>query len=174
METKPDPIPPATSARISVVMPCYNAAPFVREAVEADMVKLVAQTRNSAVVPDLRRQIAAQRAVIDSHPENFMRLDEEFHRSLATAAGKSQVFKVVANVKAQMDRVRYLTLMHRSVIMISIDQHDAVVDAIERGDPMAADEAMRTHLRQILTDLPHVAKLKPDFFENIDFQSNAA
>ena len=37
METKPDPIPPATSARISVVMPCYNAAPFVREAVECVM-----------------------------------------------------------------------------------------------------------------------------------------
>ena len=33
METQPAPIP----TRISVVMPCYNAAPFVREAVECVM-----------------------------------------------------------------------------------------------------------------------------------------
>lgn len=141
-------------------------ARFVREAVEADIVKLVAERNDPVVVADLRRQIEAQRHTIGHHPDEFMKLDEQFHRTLAVAADKSQVFRVVDNVKAQMDRVRFLTLMNRSVIEISIEQHAAVVDAIERGIPMQADAAMRAHLRQILADLPHVALLKPDFFDD--------
>ena len=141
-------------------------ARFVREAVEADIAKLVAELHDPVVIADLRGQVEAQRQVVDRHPEEFMKLDELFHRSLAVAAGKSQVFKMVTSVKAHMDRVRYLTLMHRSVIMQSIDQHAAIVDAIESGGKEATDSAMRSHLRQILIDLPHVAKLKPEFFDD--------
>ncbi len=142
-------------------------ARFVREAVEADIVKLVAEQHDPALVTDLRKLIEAQRKTIGLHADEFMQLDEQFHRALAVAAGKSQVFRVVDNVKAQMDRVRFLTLMNRSVIEISIEQHAAVVDAIERGEPMQADAAMRTHLRQILADLPHVAALRPEFFDDV-------
>jgi DNA-binding GntR family transcriptional regulator len=141
-------------------------ARFVREAVEADIVKLVAEQHDAALVKELRKMIEAQRKTIGLHADEFMRLDEQFHRALAVAAGKSQVFRVVDNVKAQMDRVRFLTLMNRSVIEISIDQHAKVVDGIERGAPAEADAAMRTHLRQILIDLPHVAALKPEFFDD--------
>lgn len=142
-------------------------ARFVREAVEADIVKFVAELRDPVVIADLRAQIEAQRDVAERDSEEFMRLDEQFHRSLAIAAGKSQVFRMVTSVKAQMDRVRYLTLMHRSVIMQSIDQHAKIVDAIERGERDEADMAMRTHLRQILIDIPQVAKLKPEFFDDM-------
>jgi DNA-binding GntR family transcriptional regulator len=141
-------------------------ARFVREAVEADIVKLVAEKHDPVLVRELRRLVEAQKKTIGLHPDEFMKLDEQFHRALAIAAGKSQVFRVVDNVKAQMDRVRFLTLMNRSVIEISIDQHAQVVDAIERGAPAEADAAMRLHLRQILVDLPHVAALKPEFFDD--------
>lgn len=149
-------------------------ARFVREAVEADIVKLVAIRHDAAAIAKLRRLIDAQRRTIGGPPEDFMVLDSDFHMALATIAGKAQVYQVVDNVKAQMDRVRFLTLMNRSVIEISIEQHVAVLDAIEAGAIEAADNAMRLHLRQILTDLPHVAKVQPDFFENIELLPNAA
>jgi len=141
-------------------------ARFVREAVEADIVKLVAERHDAALVKELRQLIDAQRKTIGLHADEFMKLDEQFHRALAIAAGKSQVFRVVDNVKAQMDRVRFLTLMNRAVIEVSIDQHEKVVDAIERGAPAEADREMRAHLRQILADLPHVAALRPEFFDD--------
>ena len=141
-------------------------ARFVREAVEADIAKLVAELHDPDVITDLRAQVEAQRQVVD-RAEEFMKLDELFHRSLAVAAGKSQVFKMVTSVKAHMDRVRYLTLMHRSVIVQSIEQHEKIVDAVERGGKEEADSAMRIHLRQILIDLPHVAKMKPEFFDDL-------
>lgn len=141
-------------------------ARFVREAVEAEIVKIVARLGDPAIVANLRRQIEAQRSVIDQLPEQFMDLDARFHRSLASAAGKATVLRIVDNVKAQMDRVRFITLMDRSVIEVSIEQHAMVVDAIERGDPEAAEAAMRDHLRQVLKDLPLAAAIKPEFFED--------
>lgn len=149
-------------------------AQFVREAVETDIAKLVAQRADAKLVAELRDMISAQRETVGRPPEEFMILDEKFHRALAVAAGKSQVFRVVQNVKAQMDRVRFLTLLNRSVIEISIEQHSKIVDAIEKGDVPATDAAMRLHLRRILVDLPQAAVARPQYFENMNLESNAA
>lgn len=143
-------------------------ARFVREAVEADIARLVAEKPDDEIIAQLGEMIEAQRKTIDLHADEFMRRDEEFHRALAVAAGKPQVFRLVDNVKAQMDRVRFLTLMSPEVIARSIAQHEAIVDAIVRNAPADADRAMRMHLRQILVDLPEIAKLRPEFFEDPD------
>ena len=54
-----------------------------------------------------------------------------------------------------------------------VEQHHAIVDAISKGDASGAVEAMRTHLCQILSDLPAMAELRPNYFENFDYQFNA-
>ena len=147
-----------------ISMAAVKDARFVREAIEADVVKLVAEKSDPAVVAELRSQIALQRAVPPSDHMRFMKLDELFHRTLSEAAGKPYAWKIIEDVKAQMDRVRYLSLLHFPMNKL-IAQHEAVVDAIERGAPEEADKALREHLREILTDLPAIAKERPAFFE---------
>lgn len=142
-------------------------ARFVREAIEADVVKLVAETSDPAIVRALRGQVEAQRAVPADDPDRFMRLDEEFHRTLAEAAGKAYAWRVVEDVKAQMDRVRFLSFLHFPMPKL-VDQHAAIVEAIARGAAAEADAAMRVHLREILSDLPAIAALRPEFFESAD------
>jgi len=149
-------------------------ARFVREAVEADIVRIVAREGDADVIGSLREQVQTQQEALNRGQENFMSMDDAFHRTLALAAGKAHVWSVVNGVKAQMDRVRYLTLLDETVIQRAIDDHMRIVDALESGDVTATDEAMRFHLRQILLDLPGIARLKPDYFENIDFKSNVA
>ena len=139
-------------------------ARFVREAIEADIVKLLADRTPAGLVSELRAQIIRQRAVADDDPATFMKLDVQFHRTLADAADRSYAWRVVEDVKAQMDRVRYLSFMHFPMRKL-VDQHEAVVDGIEHGAAAEAEEAMRIHLREILIDLPGIAGLKPEFFE---------
>lgn len=140
-------------------------ARFVREAIEADVVKLVAEQADAALVRELRRLLSAQAAVADkTEPAEFMRLDEQFHRLLAEAAGKVYAWKVVEAVKAQMDRVRYLSALRFPKDKLVI-QHTAIVDAIAAGDARMAADAMRQHLREVLKDLPVVASQSPDFFD---------
>jgi GntR family transcriptional regulator, rspAB operon transcriptional repressor len=148
-------------------------ARFVREAVEADIVKIVTEKRDPRVISNLRQQVRTQREVARQNAGSFMQLDEAFHRTLATAADKAHVWTIVNNVKAQMDRLRQLSFLNSSAAGRAVMQHHAIVEAIARGDAQGADTAMRTHLRQILLDLPVLAQLRPNYFESLDVQSNA-
>lgn len=141
-------------------------ARFVREAIEADIVRLVARSADPALLRDLNTQIARQREAADSGPGDFLALDELFHRTLAEAAGKTYAWKVVEEVKAQMDRVRYLTARHFPMQAL-IAQHVEIIDAITRRDEQAAEKAMRGHLRRILADLPAITAARPEFFETV-------
>lgn len=137
---------------------------FVREAIEADIVRLVAEQADSALVKELQAQIREQQELPETEASRFMTLDERFHRTLAEAAGKAYAWKVIEQVKGQMDRVRYLSALQfpkRDLVA----QHTEIVKAIAEHDPDGAATAMRAHLRKILTDLPAMAVARPDFFE---------
>ncbi|MFC0202253.1 GntR family transcriptional regulator [Paracoccus rhizosphaerae] len=138
-------------------------ARFVREAIEADIVKLLAAKPDIAVIDDLQVQLARQSELIGGSPADFIEADEAFHRTLADAAGKSGAWQVVVEMKAQMDRVRVLSTQHFSVERL-IGQHRAVVLAIESGDAARSEAAMRTHLQGILADLPIIKQQRPDYF----------
>lgn len=140
-------------------------ARFVREAIEADIVKLLAAAGDKALAADLRAQLAEQRQAAGSDPVRFIELDERFHRTLAEAAGKATAWNVVENLKVQMDRVRYLSLRKFPMENL-IAQHAEIVEAITVGDPARAEAALRAHLREILNDLPAIARAQPELFES--------
>lgn len=138
-------------------------ARFVREAVEADIVRLLAQGGDAALVAELRRQIVAQREAAARSPKDFIHADELFHRTLAEGAGKENVWTILQGLKAQMDRVRFLSFdLFRYDRLI--DQHAAITDKIEQGDENGAERATRRHLRAVLEDLPNIMRANPDVF----------
>lgn len=138
-------------------------ARFVREAIEADVARAAAAEAGPEAIAMLREQISRQKSVAESDVHAFMKLDELFHRSLAEAAGVSFAWQVVENVKAQMDRIRYLSVEEVHVQLL-IAQHEAIVEAIASADEAAAETAMRTHLREILRSLPIIAAAHPELF----------
>jgi DNA-binding GntR family transcriptional regulator len=68
-----------------------------------------------------------------------------------------------------MDRVRYLSFSGASPFPTLIKQHVAIVEALSRGKRVAAEAAMRQHLREILTALPAIAAEHPELFETTKF-----
>ena len=138
-------------------------ASFVREAIEAEIVKLVASIADAAVVRELSGQVAHQRTAGEADSDEFVRLDELFHRTLADIAGKHYAWRVIQDVKAQVDRVRYLSVESVHVRFL-IREHERIVRAIENADPAEAEAAMRTHLRGIVDVLPAVARARPELF----------
>ncbi|ASM74596.1 MULTISPECIES: GntR family transcriptional regulator [Roseobacteraceae] len=139
-------------------------ARFLREAIEADIVSILAANPDAALVRELRTQLMAQQAVARDKPTDFIELDERFHRTLADAADKRGAWRRIEGLKSQMDRVRFLSLGHFPAEKL-VAQHTAVVDSIERGDMIAANAAIRSHLREVLTDLPRILAANPEFFE---------
>jgi DNA-binding GntR family transcriptional regulator len=149
--------------RISV--PAVLSARFVREAIEADIVKIVAAAPTPTTVSALEANLAAQRRVVaDPDPLRFIALDDTFHRMLADAAGQGGAWDLIDGLKLQMTRVRYLGAQRFPREKL-VQQHEAVVAAIAARDPAAAEAALRRHLREILNDLPAIAAAQPAFFD---------
>ncbi|MBB6486994.1 GntR family transcriptional regulator [Rhizobium lusitanum] len=140
---------------------------FVREAIEADIVRVVAGDPAAETVAELRRQLAEQRKVSHDDRTGFLRLDELFHHTLAAAAGKSYAWSVIESVKAQMDRVRFLSVDDLHIGRL-IEQHEKIIDGIAAGDKTAAEEAIRLHLREILTSLPEIARSRAELFDDTE------
>jgi len=141
-------------------------ARFVREAVEAAVVRAAAAARPGGLDARLATLIAAQEAAAGrGDAPGFLRLDEGFHRALAEGIGRGFAWTALEAIKAQMDRVRFLSFEGATPLPDLIRQHRDIADAVAVGDPDRAEAALRRHLREILASLPRIAEAHPDYFE---------
>jgi DNA-binding GntR family transcriptional regulator len=141
-------------------------ARFVREAVEADLIRLACAKADATAITNLRTILAAQTAAPDATA--FMALDESFHRMIAQIAGKARAWDHLQRLKSQMDRVRFLQLQDFPIPTL-IAQHSAMVDALEARDPNQAEAEIRRHLRLIEADLAQITAEYPDYFTQSQF-----
>jgi DNA-binding GntR family transcriptional regulator len=141
-------------------------ARFVREAVEVAVVREACKGMRAEDLAHLERLVEEQRdAAADPDPARFLSLDEAFHRALAIGVDCDYAWRIVEEVKAQMDRVRYLSLPHATPMQRLVEQHAAILAAVKAGDPAAGEDAVRIHLSEILTSLPVLEGRFPDMFE---------
>ena len=140
-------------------------ARFVREAIEIAVTREAATSAPLSAIKELRSLIEQQRATGPGHNVEFLALDEEFHRTIALSVGRAHAWRVIEGIKAQMDRIRYISLDAATPIALIIEQHKRIVDGIEAGDPTVAAAAMRSHLREITLSLPNIASRFPEMFE---------
>jgi DNA-binding GntR family transcriptional regulator len=125
-------------------------ARFVREALEAAIVRRAAEQGISAAARfELEAAIAAQAEAGDD-PERFTAQDDRFHFGLAEAAGLGSVWNVIEREKAQFDRIRYLSLPAKTPVDVLIGQHRAILEAVVVGRPAVAERELRKHLREVL------------------------
>jgi GntR family transcriptional regulator, rspAB operon transcriptional repressor len=138
-------------------------ARFLREAVEVALVRRAATSGKAGTADTLRRSIRQQHEAAGD-PDAFLALDEAFHLEIARGADCETAWRLLDGLKAQMDRVRYLSVPFATAPERLIAQHEAIVTAIAAGDADAAEAAMRTHLAEILDSLPRLAAANPDQF----------
>jgi DNA-binding GntR family transcriptional regulator len=140
-------------------------ARFIREALEVAVVRRAAEEitdehkRRLTAILDAQRSASARGDLAE-----FLRQDEAFHQAIAQAADCEKAWRLLENLKAQMDRVRYLSLDEATPVDVLIEQHDRIAAGIFAGDADAAESAMKAHLREILTSLPLLAEKHPDLF----------
>ena len=142
-------------------------AQFLREALECSAVRLAAERADKADVAELGVLIARQEAARDaSDPSEFYVLDDQLHSTLCEMSGRPIAWTIVARANGHLNRVRRLSLAEPSYIAEMIEEHKAVVDAVGRGQPDAAEQALRHHLRMVLSDLPNIRNAHPEYFED--------
>jgi|SRR5436190_14923427 len=152
-------------SRISVAG--VDDAQFLREALECSAVRLAAERVDAADVAELRVIIEHQEVARDgSDASAFFALDDELHSTLCEMSGRPIAWTIVARANGHLNRVRRLSLAEPRYIAEMIKEHMAVVDAVGAGDPDAAEDALRHHLRMVLSDLPTIRHDHPEYFED--------
>jgi DNA-binding GntR family transcriptional regulator len=120
---------------------------MLREALEGLAVRRACGVIDEDGVDALRLLLLKQwRAARAGDGERFIDLDEEFHLGIARAARLPILFRVLGQLRGFVRVVRLGAVRPPSVLARVVAEHERIVDALERRDPDAALEALRSHL----------------------------
>ena len=158
-------------SRISV--PAVRDAMVIRNALERTSVREAAahvatlpeKARRGVMAPllaTLRQQRATHRTGAQAE---FHAADEAFHQIIAELAGHPNIWRVIRQEKAHVDRCRLLTLPSAQRRASVIAEHQSVVDAIGEGDADGAEKAMAAHLGRVIPSVEDLGAAHPDYFE---------
>ena len=138
---------------------------FIREAVECAIIKRAAQEISDADLLLLEQNLKEQ---IDANKRKdiryFLEKDDEFHQILMNVVDCPMAWETVENIKAMMDRVRYLTLEDISPPEDLVKQHEKIVIALKKHDPEMAARALHEHLSNILQTINILSQQRNDWF----------
>lgn len=72
--------------------------------------------------------------------------DDAFHRTVAEISGYPLLWRTIEISKAHLDRCRHAMIPREGRGEATLRQHQAILDALARSDPVASQAAMRAHL----------------------------
>ena len=139
---------------------------FVREAVEIAVVRRAAREATPAALMALEYNLQLQKMAAQRHDaQAFLMLDDEFHRLIAQSINCELAWETVENIKATMDRVRFLTLSKVSPPESLIEQHEEILSTLRNNDADGAEQAMRRHLQEMIFSITPIAEQNSEWFE---------
>jgi len=154
-------------------MRVIRSAYVIRSAVEAAVAGEAALRRTAGDVTHLRSMLASQHALMSAPDfpngatDRFFEQNRSFHRALMNIADLTAVEDVVQVAKMHLDRVRvaHLTFAAPYPLLPLVEEHAAIVDAIEARDKAGAETAMRDHISKVLPRLDLLRQQRPEFFK---------
>ncbi|MCD7060564.1 GntR family transcriptional regulator [Pelagibacterium xiamenense] len=139
---------------------------FIRTALECETVRKLAVERPGGLVEALEANIARQRDLAtEDDKQGFHNVDLQFHEILLNAAGYRRMKAMVDTARNNLDRARHLSNRIRETAL-ALEEHSAIVDAIVKGDPEEASDAMRRHLDSMVESVFEVARQSPTLFSD--------
>ncbi|MFI9817894.1 GntR family transcriptional regulator [Saccharothrix variisporea] len=125
----------------------------LRTALECAAAELAASRRTDADVARLREVCAESRRTYQAGERFPYRLDLAFHQALLDAARSPHIAEQVRLVQQRVVLLRSGLRDDPPHQHASLDDHDALVDAVAAGDPGRASAAMRTHLARVCAQM---------------------
>lgn len=134
-----------------------------RQLLESNIAAFAATMATKADIMQMREALAREREEIQSGTRNYV-ADEEFHRLVAQASQNSVLTESVEHLWALRKRSRMWDQLHQRIFDEGyqakwLDDHQAVLTAMQCRDPQMARQAMWQHLenvRQTLLELSDV------------------
>ena len=121
----------------------------VRQALERIAVSQACRSMPVEEIDQLRILLRRQRRAAEAEDEDaFIELDEELHLQLAAGADLRVVPKLLSQLRGFVRLMRLGTHRYEGHLHEVVDEHEALVDAVEQRDEAAALEALALHLHK--------------------------
>jgi DNA-binding GntR family transcriptional regulator len=164
-------VPQAGSFVAPFSLPEIREGAFLREAIELAAIAHLAPRITDDQLQSLRRGLAMQAALVDEGDTGgFYALDAQMHGMLLDFTGFRRLSGVADSAFVHVDRARRLILPQGRRVADTLEEHRAVLTALEARDPEAARSALQHHLRQLMHALTALAADRADLFQPEDPQ----
>lgn len=138
---------------------------FIRSAIECSIARRAAELATAEQLLMLEHNISRQKlAAQHNQTSEFLALDDQFHQLLTEIADCPLAWEAIENIKATMDRVRFLTLSKVSPPESLITQHEKIYQAIADHNPESAEKAVLVHLQEMIHTITPIEQQNQDWF----------
>jgi DNA-binding FadR family transcriptional regulator len=113
---------------------------------EVPLAGLAAYQPDGDTVTRLRAIVEREAAAAPDDADTFAESDTEIHRTLAAAAG-NRMIQALTDWIFEVLQPSLIEVLRPAIVRSAIlEQHQALLAAVERGDPVRAERAMKDHL----------------------------
>lgn len=142
-------------------------ARFVRAAIELEIVRAAAKDRDTSFDGALKSNLKEQAdAIAAEDAALFHELDYKFHKLLCASAKQAFAFDIIAENKAQVDRLCMLSLTSKDAMDVLYGDHQTLLAALFGGDVNAADAALRLHLDRLSPTVDAIYTTHNGYFDD--------
>jgi DNA-binding GntR family transcriptional regulator len=130
----------------------------VLTSLESMAAELLARQKPAAeVLLPMRKATSDMAAALEQDDlDAWAEADSRYHRALIDLCGNKRLANMANTVRDQGHRARMVTLRLREKPVASIDEHQQVLDAIERGDWKTARDVHYEHRKRASIELTHI------------------
>lgn len=120
---------------------------LIRRSLEMEIAFQAATRMNDINIEALHdNYVLHERAMEQKKFARALEIDDDFHRAIANIAELPRLWHMIEISKAHLDRCRHMLLPRAGEADITLEQHRAIIRALNAKNPAAAREAIREHL----------------------------
>lgn len=138
---------------------------FLRLSVEIEVVRVLASEFDAERMTELQAWIERQVTELNANNETAFKIaDNSFHEEMLRLADVQGLTRLMDTRRGHYDRIRGLYLQQSQRREVVVKEHRAIVAALEAGDPIAAEAAVRRHLGKSLAIVDDIRARHPGYF----------
>ena len=149
---------PQRGTYISFIEPrMVDEVRYLRYVLESDLAVMACEMKTKERLDLLRENLAMQKYYNGKNGNKSLELDNKFHSIIYDMCDKNYLYQVVESVSPHFDRFRKLSYdLHPNTELI--DDHELILEAIEKGDKEMARMISQKHLNRTITEMPILEK----------------
>jgi DNA-binding GntR family transcriptional regulator len=137
----------------------------IRSVIEGLAARWAMEKASAKAVRELKKNIALTVAQVSKgEVRAFIDLDAQFHEIIARCSGSTRLLELSQTLRGHMLRYRVKSIFLEDTVLQALQGHQAILKAIEKGDPEVVTLAVQVHLKESKKSILRHALKKEDGF----------